>query len=228
MEGAEIRHRILGTGVYEKYWRERRPEAPAAENEELSSAHRAWVARTLARLTPFHTLLEVGCGAGFNLEVLAKVLPGRGFTGIYINPTAVETGRSWLARHDVDGVELRIGIADDLSGIEDDAFDVVMTNATLLYIGPDKISRVFDELQRVCKRDLILVEFHDPSMPGANAWQGRHTCDGWVRNYQTLLLRSNRRAELTEQRVPPEIRSAGRWPQHGHLVHARFAQSSST
>lgn len=216
---------MLGTRLYENYWRSR-PHGHASEaieQQELQHPRRAWLAQYLQRVPPFANVLEVGCGSAFNLEVLASAFPGKRLNGVDINANGINTGRERLARHGVTGVTLSVGNAARLSDVPDRAFDVVMTDGTLLYIAPDKISVVFHELERVCKRDLLFAELHEPSMAG---WAGRHTRDGWLRNYEALAQSSVRQPSVTAVKIPSAVRAAGRWPQFGHLVHARFRRDS--
>jgi len=126
--------------------------------------------------------LDVGFGAGGDLRLLRKRNPDMKLAGIDISQKAVDSLK-------LEGVETILGNADNLP-FEDNSFDVVYTNATLIDIRPDKIEKVRDELLRVAKKAIILVEFHLEDFGKLGRIALRH----WTRNYQELF--SDQKVEI--------------------------------
>jgi hypothetical protein len=86
----------------------------------------------------------------------------------------------------------------------------------LLYIGPDKIQVCIEEMRRIARRAIILLEMH---MDGIGL-DGVYTRDGWVRDYRVLCNQFGSDTKLI--RMPPEARPAGRWPKYGTLIEVKL------
>ena len=136
---------------------------------------------------PFRNILEIGCNAGPNLYWLAKKYPGVYLVGIDINPVAISNGMVLLKKEGICNVYLETRRADDLKKYPDKSFDIVFTNATLIYIGPDKINKVIKEMIRLARKALILIEWHSGQQTGDPYGSGIYNFGGWKRNYENLL-----------------------------------------
>jgi hypothetical protein len=185
---------LLGTRVEEKYWATRHLRKGNDWGDEKNDwtrgywdshdhPHRPFLVETISKFNP-SSILEVGCNCGPNLCLLAKKFPDANLIGIDINPIAVQKGNEWLAQEGISNVKLLEGKADELGQFPDNHFDVVCTDAVLIYIGPDKIKKVIEETLRVSRRALILLEWHcfnSKSNP-LGVYIGH-----WMRDYVALL-----------------------------------------
>ena len=167
-------------------------------------------------LYPFTSVLEIGCGYGPNLEHLARRFPDVQVLGIDINPNSVREGNVRLAELGFNRVRLAMGRADALP-FTDRSIDIVFTDATLLYIGPDKIMKVIAEMTRVSRRALLFIELHDMESGSRHVY----TEDGWVRDYRKLLNHFFSDDSLTLTKIPAGVWSEGRWARLGYLITAR-------
>lgn len=210
---------LLGSVIDEYRFRHRDSADVHLGFSNLTLPHREWFAdRILMGLDanqgkPLH-LVEVGCGWGPNLAVLARRAPMLGLVGVDISPTSILEGQKRLTELGLSEITLVEMQGDDLSSFANAYADVVFTDAMLLYVGPDKINRVVREMLRVASSRLVMLEMHDQ---GATD-QGRHTRDGWVRDYAALLGPLVGDAAVRLERMPPELRAAGRWPKYGTLI----------
>jgi SAM-dependent methyltransferase len=205
--------RLLGTSIDERRFRQRGRVEIQATLTNVSLPHRQWLADRLLALPDVTEILEIGCGWGANLEVLAMRAPSLRLTGIDINSTSIEEGRARFVSCGLDQIRLLEGQADRLEQLESGAADVVFTDAVLLYIGPDKIEICIQEMRRIARRAVVLLEMH---LDGAGT-DGSYTRDGWVRDY-SLLCRRILGNRVNISRMPPEMRPAGRWPKYGSLI----------
>ena len=73
-----------------------------------------------------------------------------------------ELGELHLSEPYVNEIEFKVGSADAIP-FNGDSFDLVLTDAMLIYIGQDKIDRVFREIRRVGYNKFIFLEFHSTS-----------------------------------------------------------------
>jgi len=210
-------HRIVGTRLYERKWSTR----VRLLDEVLSSVehpHRQWLMDQLEGLYPFSSVLEVGCGYGQNIQVLARRFLATEVMGLDINSTAVNEGNLRLAGLGIKRAHLILGKADKLSQFADKSIDIIFTDATLLYIGPDKIKRVISEMQRVFRKALLFLELHKSRSRPDDGRLGVHTPDGWIWDYQELLIQFFRSDSIKLTKIPVDIWPTGRWPIFGHLI----------
>ncbi len=175
---------LVGTRLEAGRWARRSSPAQSSGGcLATDHPHRELILKRVSGYAPFQSLLEVGCGNGPNLLLLAKAFPEADFRGVDINPNFVKSGTKWFKENGVSNVSLLVGKADDLGTFPDKSFDVVLTDAVLIYVGPDKIRKVLSDAVRIARRAVILVEWHSPDAANPLGFYERH----WVRNYEALL-----------------------------------------
>jgi SAM-dependent methyltransferase len=140
------RHLYDGEDWIEGYWRSR------------NHPHRSFLVERICKFSP-NSVLEIGCACGPNLYHIAKKFPDAEVRGIDINPIAVQKGNEWFKQEDISNVKLEVGKAQELEQFADWSFDVVFTDAVLIYISPDEIKQVVKEMLRI-GRVVVLNEWH--------------------------------------------------------------------
>jgi ubiquinone/menaquinone biosynthesis C-methylase UbiE len=148
--------------------------------------------------------------------VIARRIPSLRLSGLDISPASVAVGSERFAELGLGNIALIEGQADDLSGFENASADVVFTDAVLMLVGPDKIQSCIEEMIRVARRSIILLEMHIDGV----GFGGTYTRDGWVRDYKALFKQLGYDIKLV--RMPPEVRPAGRWPKYGAYIEVRL------
>lgn len=141
------RHQLEGDAWIENYWKSR------------DHPHRFFLVERICQHSLIRRVLEIGCGPGANLYNLAKKLPNAEILGIDVNPVAVKRGNELLKTEGIRNVQLEVGKAQELKEFANKSFDVVFTDAVLIYISPDEINRVVEEMLRV-GIVLVLNEWH--------------------------------------------------------------------
>lgn len=140
------RHLYNGECWIDSYWKSR------------NHPHRFFSVERICKFSP-NSVLEIGCACGPNLYHIAKKLPDAEVRGLDINPIAVQRGNELLKREGISNVKLEVGKAQELKQFADQSFDVVFTDAVLIYIAPDEIKQVVKEMLRIgCV--LVLNEWH--------------------------------------------------------------------
>lgn len=120
------------------------------------------------------SLMEIGCGSGPNLINIAKALPGRQLGGVDINPEAIT-----LCNQTFKGGHFRVGSAEDMM-MTDKSTDIILSDAFLIYVGPLKINKYLQEMKRVARNNVVLVEYHHKSWwkrQWLRLFSGRHAYD---------------------------------------------------
>jgi len=196
--------------VYKPYWAEGYISAVS-----FSHPHRQLLVERISSNAPFTSVLEIGCASGPNLYLLAKRFSNVRFVGVDINPEAVRQGNLFFKQQGMHNVSLFEGKADEVKGFPDKSFDIVFTDAVLMYIGRDKIKKVAREIQRVARKAIILVEHH--SEPESDL--GSHTEKWWLRNYIKLFEPFSNQINTTK--IPPEI-WGGNWGKFGYIIEVKM------
>lgn len=98
----------------------------------------------------FADLLDVGCGTGPMIELLASHIPGKSYTGLDLTPRMIEVANA----KGIDGARFVVGDAESLP-FANESFDVVIcANSFHHYPQPQ---RFFNEVCRVLRPDGMLV-----------------------------------------------------------------------
>ena len=182
-------------------------------------SHRQFLVEKIAAFPDISSILEIGCNCGPNLYRLANKFPEAKIKGIDINPEAVQKGNELLAAESITSVRLSVGKADELGQFPDKSFDVVFTDAVLIYIGPDKISQVIQDMVRIASKALVLMEWHcfEPSLRDKQALGIRYR-GKWQRDYAALLKQfvPEERIEITK--ITEDVWPDTNWPEVGAVI----------
>lgn len=127
-------------------------------------------------------MLEVGCGTGYNLHLLARRFPRARITGMDVSPDMVRLARRRAGRF---GDRLKvIGAPYGPGAVPSDSLDLILFSYALTMINPQ-----WAELLRQAAGDLrpggliAVVDFHDSRYP----WFKRHMSNHHVRMDGHLL-----------------------------------------
>lgn len=218
--GRDLGGRYFGTRLQEWIWSRRGLDEIQKGLGAERQVHRQFLVSELRHLGQISSLLEVGSGFGPNLLLLARQFPHASLAGADINPISVRVGREWFSSKGIANVHLVAARADRLRQFADHSYDVVLTDALLMYIGPDKIGRVMAELRRIVGRVLVLVEQHCDHQPHDPHGLGTYQDGRWLRNYVDLLQRCLPNASVSLTKVPPEVWPDPYWQRYGYLIRA--------
>jgi len=213
----DIRHnlsaRIFGSAYYEKEWSTK--EVESYYWQSVGHAHRKLLVETISKYHPA-SALEIGCNTAPNLYLLAKNNHDIKLYGLDVSESSIQEGRKRLAEASIRNVSLGLGKADDLSGFADRSFDVVFSDAVLIYVGRDKIDRVIDEMIRVARKAIILCEWHDPGAPPRGRFLYRKGY--WIRDYASLLKNQCRASDVRLMKITRDIWNDDYWSRYGYVI----------
>ena len=213
-----LRNNILGTKVEERRWSRRKVEEIKKGFSNLNHPHRNFLVEEIKTLYPFSDVLEVGCGYGANLYLLSQKFPQVKFTGIDINFLSIQEGSKWLLQEGIFNIHLFTSKADELKQFKDKTFDIVFTDALLMYIGADKINRVLQEMFRISRKTLFFLEQdyrHNPEDPyGLGIYRFGH----WERHYLDLLKQFTSEKQIQVTGIPYNVWPGKDWSKRGRLI----------
>jgi ubiquinone/menaquinone biosynthesis C-methylase UbiE len=179
--------------------------------------HRKLLIEKISGVKPV-SILEVGCNCGPNLFLLAKIFPMAELTGVDINSMAVQKGNEWFEQEGIKNIKLIACKAEELEQFSDNAFDVVFTDALLIYFGPDKIKKVIKEMIRVSGKELILLEWNDfANEKNSLGKYDKH----WVRNYKSLLKGFVSEENIITEKIPEDLWPDNNWQKYGAVIEVK-------
>jgi len=208
--------KIFGTKTDELFWKFRHifdrkwPESYISK-ESIFHPHRKFLIKKISAYFPFENVLEIGCASGPNLYLLAKKFPKAKFYGIDISKKAIKTGQNYFQKENIKNIFLKVGKAEDLKRFQDKGIDIIFTDASLIYIGPDKINLVLKELIRVARNVIILCEQHTDSPNSLYK-------DKWIHNYRLLFgaLLPDRNIEV--EKIKDNFWGGEDWLRYGAII----------
>lgn len=221
--------KFKGTKGDENYWENRHLNSSENKKDDWGNENTDWIQGywdsvnhahrnfLIERISQHHpsSILEIGCNCGPNLHLLAKKFPQAQISGIDINPLAVKNGNDWFAREGIKNVQLFACKADDLSQFADKSFDIVFTDAVLIYFGPDKIKQVVSEMLRVSKKAILLLEWNDFEQKNNT---GGKLLKHWIRNYENLFKEMVNNKEIQIEKMNEGLWADKNWQKYGALV----------
>lgn len=235
---AVVAERLFGTRVREWEWSGRhRNDAGDWDDSRFPDywssyehRHRVVLADLIAGFTPLSRVLEIGSNCGPNLYGLARRFPDAEFFGVDINSRAIEQGREMFAAEGIGNVHLDRKRADELEHFADGFFDVVFTDAVLIYIGRDKIAGVLREMLRVARKGLVLLERQDfdPEAAGGRRSLGFKYHDLWVRDYAKLIEGMETGAQVSVTRVTGDVWPDRGWQENGAFIEVRLPATETS
>ncbi|MDI6602615.1 MAG: class I SAM-dependent methyltransferase [Patescibacteria group bacterium] len=212
-----LKAKFLRTKMVERKWQNRKDLITAKDFWLATNhLHRQLLIKKIESFSPISSVLEIGCGFGSNLYLLAKKFPKAKIKGIDINPKFIQVSKEIFSKEKILNVETLIGRADELGRFSAKSFDVVFTDAVLMYIGPDKIKKVIKEITRIAKKALIFVE-----------WQSeKEEYDAhvgvWKRNYLNLLSNFFSKERISLSKIPKEAWPDENWQKFGYLIEVKL------
>lgn len=197
----ELRHVNEGENwAVEGYWEVRNHPATHLLLEKLDG------------LSPFSSVLEVGCNCGPNLFSIAKKFPAAKIKGVDINSNAISEGRKLLAKENIKNVELLVGKAYDLRQFSDKSFDIVFSKAVLTHIGPSRVHKVAEEMFRLAKQKIVLIEqWADESQDINGDGKRENYAHRWDRNYRALFEGVAGAKKIVVENIPDNVWKGGNW-----------------
>lgn len=208
------------TQDWERYW-ERRNNGRDWHGEQTNwidgywkstdHPHRQLLVDTIAKYNP-KTVLEIGCSCAPNLYLLAKRLPEAKIVGIDINTKAIQRGAYELHQRGVKNVSLNGMSAHWLSGLADGYFDVVFTDAMMIYIDPKSIRDLMVNIVRLTNKAVVFLERHSNDI----GWTGKYINGLWYRDYHDLAKHWFPKWNYTAKKIPEDVWKE--WSEDGWLV----------
>ena len=236
MRVRHLKECLLGTRVREREWATRHLHKDKriqddwgrgsddwieSYRDSTDHPHRQILIEIVSKYNPLN-ILEIGCNCGPNLYLLGKRFPDAEIIGIDINPIAVQKGNEWLSQEGIKNVMLLEGKADELGQFQDKCFDIVFADAVLIYVGPDKIKGVMNEMIRVARRAVILVEWHSEDQKKDPDGFGVYYLGCYKRNYVALLKQFIREDAIQVTKISEDIWPDRAWIEVGAVIEVRM------
>ena len=131
--------RLLG---YDDRWLDGVPEATIASFAGTGNPF------AVGELQPGECVLDVGCGAGIDSIIAARMVAPGEVVGVDMTPAMLERARASARETGVTNLDLRLGFAEQLP-VGDEWADVVISNG-VMNLFPDKLAGL-QEMARVLK-----------------------------------------------------------------------------
>lgn len=185
---------------------------PQINEALIQHPHRQLLVQKISKYTPFETVLEIGCGTGPNLYLLAKQYPKTRFVGIDINKKIAQATQKFFNEAKLNNVLILEGTTTELEKyFSYKQFDVTFTDAVLMYIDSSIIKNVIQQMCNITQKAIVMCEHASPDESGLGKFSGKW----WLRNYNVLFDRKCR--SYNEEKIAENVWS-GNWAKHGYFI----------
>ena len=200
---------MTGTETNNKYWKGRKINWDT-HYWSPNHAHRDMIIDALKKVN-LKSVLEIGCGAGANLHRIKQAFPNVDISGCDINVDAIA-----MAKKKLPDADLKVGSILDLP-FNGEFYDLILTDAMLIYIGPEKIRRAFREIRRVGYEKMMFVEFHSESWLKRKALSLTSRYNAY--DYKKLLKKYYFKS-VRVRKIPKEVWNGEPWLTYGNIITA--------
>ena len=205
-----LRNAAFRTGAIRWWWRYRHfidgsyCQAPLAMASVDPHREQLW---SLIRPFAPQSLLEVGCGDGANLALLARRAPTLRLDGVDVNPRALAVAKQRVL--DAGGTPriFQRARADRLP-VATGSVDVALSDAVFMYLPPAQAVAALREMRRVARRAAIVHTFADDQALTSTIVGGN-----WVHAFRALVSRAIPGARWV--RHPSASVTTGQWRDFG-------------
>lgn len=153
---------------------------------------------------------------------ILRSYPKEHFKNLQLGGSDVNADAVTLAGKSIGGGKFRVESAEDIL-LSDKAVDVMLSDATLIYIDPFKIDRVMKELTRVTRDRILLCEFHSDNL--WKRWVFRLKTGYNAYNYKKLLEKHGA-YDIQMVKIPPAMwpgcQKGDGWYDFGYIFLARL------
>ena len=126
------------------------------QGEPLIVSNVVLFSRILQRAPQVKSIVELGCNIGLNLQALQRIDKDFVLRGHEINHTAAQQASQLGIAEIVEGT-----ILDPLPATTQ--YDLAFTKGVLIHINPEQLDKVYDNLYRLSRRYIVVVEYYNPT-----------------------------------------------------------------
>jgi ubiquinone/menaquinone biosynthesis C-methylase UbiE len=200
---------LVGDYSDELYWKYvrllRKDLKNICSNEE--QIHRKFLINLILKKKNIKKILELGCGDGVNLKMIAKKNQSIDLYGIDINKTVIKRAISAINKFNFN-IKLICGNMKNLEKYKNNEFDVVFTNAALMYVDSSNIYKILNEIFRVSRSKVFICEQHTDGTHFYN--------DKWVHNYKEIIHRISKNNLIRIYKIKDN--RVGDWEKFGKII----------
>jgi len=207
--------RLLGDFSDEMFWKylhfSKNKWKKAYEVPYNKLGHKFFLIDLITSNKKIKKILELGCGDGLNLRKIAKKNKSIDLTGIDINKVAIKKGYLKIKNLNYK-INLIRGNLKNLRKYTNNQFDIVFTDASLMYIDESNILDVLKEALRISKLKVVICELHTNKNSFYN--------DKWVHNYEIIFKKISKYNKVKIYNLKNSKR-AGDWKTFGKIIEVK-------
>jgi len=172
--------------------------------------HRKFLTNLILDNKKIKKVLELGCGEGINLRIISKKNQFIELYGIDINKIAIQSGLSIINKFNLN-IKLTSSNMKNLKMYKNNEFDIVFSDASLMYIGPNNIYKILKEALRVSRSKVFICEQHTNDKSFYN--------DKWVHNYKQIASKIPSVDLIKVHKIKDDRK--GDWNKFGKIIEVR-------
>ncbi len=155
---------LIGTFINETIWKYKhflnKNFRKEVNNDGINNMSQIQIVKTIKKFNNVNSLIDIGFGLGVDLKAIRKNFKFFHLYGIDINFQMVSDLKVHFKKNNDNRTTLYQSSVYNLAQIQDKQADILLSNAVLMFIGPDKIHKAIKEFERVTNKIIILNEYN--------------------------------------------------------------------
>jgi ubiquinone/menaquinone biosynthesis C-methylase UbiE len=207
------------TKAWERYWSQRgmwnsgksdkRNDWVGNYYRSVEHPHRKMLAEKIVAHNP-KSILEIGCNCAPNLFLLKRYMDVP-MTGVDISVNSVRIGEAHRAENNIKDLDLWGCRAEQIKDMGR-KWDLVFTDAMMIYIDPKSIDMVMRAIRQVTNKTVVFLERHIDGI----GWQGFYKDGVWNRDYVKLAHEYWVNPKIGVTKITSDIWPE--WSENGYII----------
>lgn len=209
------------TKQHKEFWKSRRIDWKTAYLDTWQHPHREMLVQALHTFR-WRSIWEIGVGAGENLVRILRSYPPETFKTMQMGGSDINADAIALAQKVIVGGYFRVESVEEML-MSDKSVDIMLSDATLIYIDPFKINAVMKDLFRITRDRILLCEFHSDNL--WKRWWFRFKTGYNAYDYKRLLEKYGA-YDIQMVKIPPQMwpgcQKGDGWYDFGYVILAKL------
>lgn len=174
----------------------------------IKMPHRKLLVEIIMNYKNWNSCLEIGCGKAPNLFLLSQKDNKKNLYGADISQSVINQNKKNILLKKINFFQ------SSLFAVADKNYDIILSDAVLMYSPPSKIKSTLEKLIMAAKSIIIINTFHIKTIENNEPWI--YLGGSWAYDFEKLLI--DIPCKYSIKKHPENLYSDHNWIKYGHII----------